>query len=198
MSNIVLPYSAHHYNSLPDIMDASLNFKPTDATFLTTIIGQLFVKHQVQKHFGIILLHKHFPLDENEKLVNCQAVAVPWKTSSHDEQMSAALEPFLSELRAVLKRLGLLEKLGICAFTSEDADSDAQMEFTLGRANITLLFDVDPGDDSIDAVWKFEQPSEFDSLTFIRSSHPSPVLCCSWTMQTSLQSRSLWTSEKTH
>ena len=82
MATAVLAYSAQHYNSLPSIADASRSLKPADIALLTTTIGQVFVKHKVQKLFSIILLHNHFSLDENEILVNYESVAVPWKTPS--------------------------------------------------------------------------------------------------------------------
>ena len=82
MATAILPYTVQPYNSLPSIMDAGSNFKPADIALLTTTIGQVFVKHEVQKFFGIVLLHNHFSLDENEMLVNIGSVAVPCKTSS--------------------------------------------------------------------------------------------------------------------
>ncbi len=47
----------------------------------------MFVKHKAQKLFGIILLHNHFPLDDNKILVNIGPVAVPWETPSLAEQL---------------------------------------------------------------------------------------------------------------
>jgi hypothetical protein len=82
MATAVLPYSTQYYNFLPRIADAGSSLKPAEIALLTTIIGQVFVKHKVQKLFGIILLHNHFSLNENEILVKIGTVAVPWKTSS--------------------------------------------------------------------------------------------------------------------
>ena len=87
MATAVLSYSAQHYNSLPSIVDADRNLKPVDIALLTTTIGQVFVKHKVQKLFGIILLHNHFSLDSDEILVNIASVAVPWKTPSLAKQL---------------------------------------------------------------------------------------------------------------
>lgn len=188
----ILSYSTQHYNSLPSIEDAGTTFTPADVALLTTTIGQLFIEHKVEKFFVIILLHNHFYLDEDERLVNFGSVAVPCKTSSLEKQISrvrgsawrfteqgiAAYEftyktflqhnlsdfqPFLSELRALLDRLGMIEKLGICALDSEDVDSDTPVEFTQGRANITLPFDIAPKDGpnrSIEAAWQFDLSSE--------------------------------------
>jgi hypothetical protein len=75
---------------------------------------------------------------------------------------------FISELRVLLDSLGLIEKLGICVFTGEDLDSITQVEFTQGRPNITLLFDIAPEDGpnrSIEAVWQFDLSPEMGTRT---------------------------------
>jgi hypothetical protein len=80
----------------------------------------------------------------------------------------SGFQPFISELRALLNRLGLTEKLGICVFTGKDLDSTTQVEFTQGRANITLPFDIAPEDGpnrSIKAVWQFDLPPELGTET---------------------------------
>jgi hypothetical protein len=195
MATAVLPYSAQHYNSLPNIADAGSSLKPADIALLTTTIGQVFVKHKVQKLFGIILLHNHFSLDENEILVNMGSVAVPWKVPNLVERLRdvrgsawrfteqgiapyefaydvslqpniSDFQPFLSELRALLDRLSLAKKFGICVFTNKDLDSATQVEFTQGRANITLPFDIAPEDGpnrSIEAVWQFDLSPQLDT-----------------------------------
>lgn len=40
----------------------------------------MFVKYDVQKELGIILLHNHFPLSPTEILVQFHNAAVPWET----------------------------------------------------------------------------------------------------------------------
>lgn len=207
MATAVISYNAQNYISLPSIADAGTDLKPADIALLTSTIGQVFVKHEVQNLFGIILLHNHFFLDADEMLVNIGSVAVPWKTSSlatqlHDVRGSAwrfteqgvapyefaydiasrpdigSFQPFLSELGALLDRLGLTGKLGICAFTREDQDATTQVEFTQGRANITLPFDIAPQDGpdrSIEAVWQFDLPP--GSCTGIPAEPtPSPLI----------------------
>lgn len=120
--------------------------------------------------------------------MNIGSVAVPWKTSSlakqlddvkssawridgnglipyeftYDAQMPSDLsnfQPFLSELSSLLQKLGLTGKLGLCTLANNGQDSLTEVEFTQGRANITLPFDIEPGtgaDRSIEAVWQFE------------------------------------------
>jgi hypothetical protein len=80
----------------------------------------------------------------------------------------SSFQLFICELRALLDRLGLTEKLGICVFTSEDLDSITQVEFTQGCVNITLSFDIAPKDRlnrSIEAVWQFDLPPELGTKT---------------------------------
>lgn len=77
MATAVLSYDAQNYDSLPSIADAGTDLKPADIALLTSTIGQVFVKHEVQNLFGIILLHSHFSLDADEMLVNIGSVAVP-------------------------------------------------------------------------------------------------------------------------
>lgn len=80
----------------------------------------------------------------------------------------SGFQPFISELRALLDRLGLTEKLGICVFTGEDLGSTTRVEFTQGRANITLPFDIaheDGPDRSIEAVWQLDLSPELGTET---------------------------------
>lgn len=80
----------------------------------------------------------------------------------------SGFQPFIHELRAFLEQLGLSNKLGICVLTSEDLDSTTRVEFTQGRANITLPFDIDPkdgADRSIEAVWQFDVSPGLETKT---------------------------------
>ena len=153
---------------------------------LFTAIGQAFVKHHVENTLGIILLHNHFLLEHHEMLVNVDSVAVPWDTTSgatelagvkasawrFTEQGLAAYEfthaaveislhchqmqSFLLELRAILEKWNLANILGICSVSEKSLDRPTTMEFTSGRANITLPFDIAPHDGNvIDAMWHF-------------------------------------------
>jgi hypothetical protein len=192
MATTALPYSAQHYNSLLNIEDASNNFTPADIALLTTAIGQVFIKHNVQRLFGITLLHSHFSLDENEILLNTESSAVPWETPGRVEELLnvkcnawrfveqgiapyeftsdisprpkvSDFQPFLSELKALLESLGLIKKLGIYVFTSDDLDSNAQVESMPGHVDNTLPLDIAPDNRpnrSIEVVWQFYLFSE--------------------------------------
>lgn len=153
---------------------------------LFTEIGQAFMKHHVENTLGIALLHNHFLLERHEMLVNVDSVAVPWDTTSGAMELAgvsasawrftkqglapyefahAAVEVslyrhqmqfFLLELDTILEKHNLANILGICSLGKESIERPTTMEFTSGRANITLPFDIAPHDgDAIDAMWQF-------------------------------------------
>lgn len=64
----------------------------------------------------------------------------------------------------MLKKAGLQNILGICSLGGRSRDAPTTMEFTSGRANITLPFDITPNDgNTIDAMWQFG--TEKDDVT---------------------------------
>ena len=161
---------------------------------LYTEIGSIFIKHQVQDILGITLLHNHFPLDPNEMLVTFNSVAVPWDTTSGVKELSSVnatawrftdhglapyefahaaiavplgqhpMPSFLQELAVTFRKWNLTNILGICSLGETSIDSPVAMEFTEGRANITLPFDITPNDGSaVDAMWQFSSSGQLAS-----------------------------------
>ena len=66
------------------------------------------------------------------------------------------IQSFLLELAAVLEKWHLTNILGICSLPENSLSKPPTMEFTSGRANITLPFDIAPHDGNvIDAMWQF-------------------------------------------
>ena len=54
------------------------------------------------------------------------------------------MQSFLLELGAILEKRNLANTLGICSLGEKSIDRPATIEFTSGRANITLPFDIAP------------------------------------------------------
>lgn len=82
MSIALLEYNPKHYNTLPPVLQAGRNAEPSGAIeALESVIGNIFVKHGVDKELGIILLHNHFDLSPSEILVQFGNSAVPWQTT---------------------------------------------------------------------------------------------------------------------
>lgn len=58
------------YNSLPDIEEASSTLRDLDDGILRGL-SHVLLKYELNTHFGISLVHKHFDLeDENELVVD--------------------------------------------------------------------------------------------------------------------------------
>lgn len=168
-------------------MDSANQFKEANASgALMQEIGQAFLKHQVQSTLGVALVHRHFDLAEHEILVNVGNVAIPW--DSNDETSGLAnpsswcftkdgvmpyeftcrgvkvpmddhMKEFLSDYHAIFEKNHASRVLGLCTLAGVPAEGEAPtMEFTSGRANITLPFDVNPSEGgATEAMWQIEQ-----------------------------------------
>lgn len=86
MSVALLEYNPKHYNTLPPVLQAGRNAESSGAiNALESVIGNVFVKHGVDKELGIILLHNHFDLSPTEILVQFGNSAVPWQTTRNPD-----------------------------------------------------------------------------------------------------------------
>src|ERR1700722_10973256 len=47
-----------------------------------TSFRELFLDYNMDRTFGLILLHRHFDLNENERLVEYNGTSVPWRLSN--------------------------------------------------------------------------------------------------------------------
>ncbi|KAL2071340.1 hypothetical protein VTL71DRAFT_12575 [Oculimacula yallundae] len=75
-------YDPETYQRLPSISDAVANFDRIDGdSLIATTVRELFLSHKMDRTFGLILLHRHFDLDETERLVDYGGTAVPWRLS---------------------------------------------------------------------------------------------------------------------
>jgi hypothetical protein len=68
------------YNSLPGLFEARDQFESAQSSDVLSELGQLLVKRGVQNMLGVTLLHNHFLLEQDEKLVIVDSVAVPVST----------------------------------------------------------------------------------------------------------------------
>lgn len=147
-------------------------------------ICAVFVKHKAQHIYGPALVHQHFDLETDEKLVNIGNVAVPLKTGSVSTTIAATRwafsgesvipyefstearqidmnqhHDFIYELGKLIHSCGLSDNLGLCSLDSiADTTKGPTMEFTSGRANITLPFDIDPENgQNVEAAWQVHE-----------------------------------------
>ena len=187
MASMILPYATEHYNSLPGIMESELRFKECRTIDAFGLIGEIFLKYRVQQKLGLALLHQHFALAADEKLVKFGNVAVPWKTAEQGDEprnvsptswrfikdgvipyefgwgseSKVSLDDytdFLAHFSSALQEHGLSEILGLCTLDAFETGGEPSMEFTSGRANIMLPFDVSPNEGgAVDAAWQIER-----------------------------------------
>ncbi|KAH8878716.1 hypothetical protein GQ53DRAFT_81783, partial [Thozetella sp. PMI_491] len=72
-------YEPEAFNRLPLLTDAVKRFDALDGdAFVATAVRELFVRHEVDRTFGLALLHRHFELQPGERLVDYGGTSVPW------------------------------------------------------------------------------------------------------------------------
>jgi len=73
-----------YFKSLPHICSAAKYWNSIDGESLIRKLGEIFVRHKTFNDFGLVLLHNHFEMAENEILVETfnksksLSVAFPW------------------------------------------------------------------------------------------------------------------------
>ena len=73
----IAPYSLDFYNSLPSVRDAYKHFICVGGVGLVESFEELFIAHQMERTFGLVMIHRHFPLEPGEKLVSYKGTASP-------------------------------------------------------------------------------------------------------------------------
>lgn len=94
---LILPPSADHFNTLPDITESNKAFQDNCTQNILSDICAVFLKHRVQNIYGLVLVHQHFDLESDEKLVNIGNVAVPLKTDIVSTSITATRWAFSGE-----------------------------------------------------------------------------------------------------
>lgn len=96
---------------------------------------------------------------------------MPYEFTHATPEMHLDCEPMKSfslEFGAILAKWNLANVLGICSLEEKPIDRPATMEFTSGRVNITLPFDIAPDDGNIvNAMWQFSSDNS-DSSSCVR------------------------------
>ncbi|KAI9686821.1 MAG: hypothetical protein M1820_010547 [Bogoriella megaspora] len=183
MASVLLPPSSNHFNSLPDIME-SHDVVEACMKGIFPQICDIFIRHGVQQTFGITLVHQHFNLEQNEKLVNIGNVAIPlqdglvpfptvatrwaftgdkvipYEFTKGAERIELDQYPdFVGALGEFLHSYGLSKHIGLYALgNTTERDSGMTTEFTSGRINVTLPFDNDPNSGSVvEAAWQVRE-----------------------------------------
>ncbi|KAK5079155.1 hypothetical protein LTR64_002425 [Lithohypha guttulata] len=71
MSVQVLPYSVEKYNKVPVLGTSAQDFQYRQGeAFVLSSLRLLLFEYKLSDTFGVVLLHRHFDLDKDEKLVD--------------------------------------------------------------------------------------------------------------------------------
>ncbi|GAB1312350.1 hypothetical protein MFIFM68171_02560 [Madurella fahalii] len=80
-------YDPSVYDGLSSIADAVKKFDAVDGESLVSdSFRELFLQHNMDRTFGLALLHRHFDLSTDERLVEYHGTSIPWRqetASSH-------------------------------------------------------------------------------------------------------------------
>ena len=75
-------YDPAAFTHIPFIKDATIQFYENGLHKLVQSIGALIRDHQLENMFGVCLVHRHFELRDNEKLVEYKGTATPWENGT--------------------------------------------------------------------------------------------------------------------
>lgn len=81
-------YSTTTFNTLQSLGEAHDNFLAQNGLEVINALGALFIKYKLADDFGVALLHRHFALEENQRLVDVNGTSTPW-TVPQDANKSA-------------------------------------------------------------------------------------------------------------
>jgi hypothetical protein len=184
-------YNPVVYNSLPSLRESASLVTDEVRALRDGPVRQFFLDHDAHKQYGIALLHKHFSIGEEERLVEIHHVSSPWKVgteqtdvASHHtgkivprsvryyEGVAAPYEfAYVWETTPVInpfprKALDLLKTLGLDLVFGirflDNRDSNMSVEITEGKVNIMMAPEVVPDSEPlIEALWIFG-PNEND------------------------------------
>ena len=72
-------YDPATYDRLPTLANAGKMFDHKNGEELVdNAFRELFLQHNMERIFGLVLLHRHFDLRPEEQLVEYRGTSVPW------------------------------------------------------------------------------------------------------------------------
>ncbi|KAI6355348.1 hypothetical protein MCOR25_008234 [Pyricularia grisea] len=184
-------YRPEVFTSLPQLHHASERFASLDGDeTVEKEFKDLFRRHGMEHTFGLTMLHRHFDMAPNERLVEYGATSTPWELESdkntikphcwvlgqdgvspyefrYDPQNNATeleidfnspkIQAFAHEFIQLVDKIGGTGLFGICAHPGARQFTN-RLEFTEGRANITIPMEEVPEDmkrNMTSAAWYF-------------------------------------------
>ena len=172
-------YDPAVYFALPDFPDVAIAFRAREGKFFIRDVRKVFLRHRLEENLGIGLVHAHFRLAENERLVQEDLRSSPWdikdvkkgnvvpsswtfrdgalypyefEVASQDSSYTKLPQAFINDLSALLKANQYEETLGIIKIVQGQTVN----EHTEGRTNILTLVEGSPrSDHTVPSNWSF-------------------------------------------
>lgn len=181
-------YSAETFESLLSLEAARKRFEDVNGNALVNdIFKPFFAKKGMERRFGLTMLHRHFGLQPDERLVEYNGTSSPWNSEEipgmrrpqpsiwancpdgyfrptefryakeQDDPFDELDEEFMLEFRALLDRHEVSNLFGFCRYPGDDFAG--LCEITIGNTNINLKPADWPEDlKSVDTAWFFYEP----------------------------------------
>lgn len=187
----VRPYEHSIYMSLPEFSVVAQAFRARRGKHFINTVRELFLRHNIEDTLGVCLVHRHFDLAPDERLVEEGKTSTPWTLDRvnnanviasawafrggilypYEFEVASApgeapqLPPaFLQDLYTLLLQNGYQDQLGINAYHP----GPCYEEHTAGRANILTEIVGDPGSDTTaPASWAFLREANAPPQTVI-------------------------------
>ena len=94
MSIQIIPYSVAEFNKIPSLGVSNKQFHTKRGEdFVLGTLRPILLEHKMCDIFGVQLLHNHFELKEDEKLVDLNNQATGWKLDDDDKLMGGQVVP---------------------------------------------------------------------------------------------------------
>ncbi|PWY69053.1 hypothetical protein BO70DRAFT_400113 [Aspergillus heteromorphus CBS 117.55] len=183
-----MQYDHRAFDALMDVDESAQYFESlTGYEHLRSGLRDIFMRHGVNDELAVALLHRHFEMAANEKLVELGPVSSPWPIAAHEDsvvgghilphtwrvfenelqdaqkvQFSLA---FFKDFHQYVKKNGLENVIGITHIDHgrDASESDVQlMEITHGRNSImvpTIPTSELPGP-VFQTIWSFVEKRE--------------------------------------
>ena len=85
MAEVLQPYSPDLFNTLPDLPTAQESFiSKGGADLVNNLLKPMIEKSELEGKLGVSLLHRHFDLEDSEKLVEFNNISLPWKNHGNE------------------------------------------------------------------------------------------------------------------
>ncbi|KAL5403467.1 hypothetical protein PMIN04_012825 [Paraphaeosphaeria minitans] len=184
----IAPYSWEHFQALPSLDAARDRFLELGgAKFVKDDCLDLFTRYEMQRTFGLAMLHRHNDILPGQKMVDYNGTSTAWNkdpgagmdepqpaiwgytpagelaptefsyAKGHKVQLGGKEREFAAELLRKLDERGLIGVFGLCAYPGDDFEG--RCEITQNSANINLKpQDYPDGLTGTDTAWFFSPP----------------------------------------